>query len=124
MTDNSEYNPKVLKSTPSEISKNPLVIIPKCKLYLIDETMDKKEQEFKLIFEIEIYSQDKVVGTKTIARQSIIEELDKLVYDVFSEHYGMKLKEDKSIPNIDTNVDRQYVRYEGTINENKIIFRR
>ena len=96
-----------------------MVIIPKCQILLLNETLDKGEQEFKLIFEIEIYSTDKTVGTKTIARQTIIYELQSLVYQVFSEYYGMKLKQDKNIPNIDTNVDREYLRFEATINEKK-----
>lgn len=124
ITDNSSYSPKISKITPYEINKNPLVIIPRCKLLLKEETLHKKEQEFSLKFEIEIYAMDKTEGTKTISRQTIIEELQELVYQIFGEHYGMKIREDKSIPNIDVNIDRQYLRFEATINENKIIYRR
>lgn len=122
--DKSQYVPTVLKSAPQEINQFPLVVIPECKLILKDETLKHKEKEYRLIFDIEVYSTDKTVGNKKVARQSIITELEKLIYDVFEEHYLMKVAEPKPTPNIDRNVDRLYMRAEATINENKIIFRR
>lgn len=121
---NSKYSPAVLKTTPQEINQLPLVVIPECKLILKDETLKHKEKEYRLIFDIELYSTDKSVGSKKVARQSIIAELEKLIYEVFEEHYLMRVAEPKPTPNIDRNVDRLYMRAEATINEKKIIFRR
>lgn len=121
---NSKYSPAVLKTTPQEINQFPLVVIPECKLILKDETLKHKEKEYRLIFDIELYATDKSVGSKKVARQSIIAELEKLIYEVFEEHYLMRVAEPKSTPNIDRNVDRLYMRAEATINEKKIIFRR
>lgn len=121
---NSKYSPAVSKTTPQEINQFPLVVIPECKLILKDETLKHKEKEYRLIFDIELYSTDKSVGSKKVARQSIIAELEKLIYEVFEEHYLMRVAEPKSTPNIDRNVDRLYMRAEATINEKKIIFRR
>lgn len=121
---NSKYSPAVLKTTPQEINQFPLVVIPECKLILKDETLKHKEKEYRLIFDIELYSTDKSVESKKVARQSIIAELKKLIYEVFEEHYLMRVAEPKSTPNIDRNVDRLYMRAEATINEKKIIFRR
>lgn len=121
---NSKYSPAVLKTIPQEINQFPLVVIPECKLILKDETLKHKEKEYRLIFDIELYATDKSVGSKKVARQSIIAELEKLIYDVFEEHYLMKVAEPKPTPNIDRNVDRLYMRAEATINEKKIIFRR
>lgn len=121
---NSKYSPAVLKTIPQEINQFPLVVIPECKLILKDETLKHKEKEYRLIFDIELYSTDKSVGSKKVARQSIIAELEKLIYEVFEEHYLMRVAEPKSTPNIDRNVDRLYMRAEATINEKKIIFRR
>lgn len=121
---NSKYSPAVLKTTPQEINQFPLVVIPECKLILKDETLKHKEKEYRLIFDIELYATDKSVSSKKVARQSIIAELEKLIYEVFEEHYLMRVAEPKSTPNIDRNVDRLYMRAEATINEKKIIFRR
>lgn len=121
---NSKYSPAVLKTTPQEINQFPLVVISECKLILKDETLKHKEKEYRLIFDIELYSTDKSVGSKKVARQSIIAELEKLIYEVFEEHYLMRVAEPKPTPNIDRNVDRLYMRAEATINEKKIIFRR
>lgn len=121
---NSKYSPAVLKTTPQEINQFPLVVIPECKLILKDETLNHKEKEYRLIFDIELYATDKSVSSKKVARQSIIAELEKLIYEVFEEHYLMRVAEPKSTPNIDRNVDRLYMRAEATINEKKIIFRR
>ena len=82
--------------------------------------MDKTDQRFRMAYEIEIYTID-IEGT---AKQEITKELIKLVNDVFDEHYGFNRRTNKNIPNIDLNVDRQNMRYEGKLDENNKIYRR
>lgn len=82
--------------------------------------MDKTDQRFNLVYEIEIYTIDK----ENIAKQMITEELTKLVNDIFDIKYGFIRKANNPVPNIDLNVDRRHMRFEAKIDENNIIYRR
>lgn len=112
--------PVVVKDTPQEKNKFPLVIIKQIDDPLYDENLDKTDQRFRIVFEIEIYTIDK----EEIAKQVITEELKKLVNDIFDIKYGFTRKANNPAPNIDLNVDKRYMRYEGKIDENNIIYRR
>ncbi len=123
----SKYSPEVFKNAPTESKVFPLVIIPQCRVILDDETLktkSKSERRYKIIFDIEIYATDKTVGTnKKISRQTIISELEDLVYEVFEEHFGLLGKEPQSRPNADTNISREGIEFTGKY-KNKILYRR
>ena len=121
--ENSIYNPRVFRNAPTELDIFPLVIIPQCKIILDDETLKYGEQKYQVIFEIEIYSTDKTVEGEKVSRQTIIQELEKLVYEVFEEHYGLLGGEPEIKPNADTNVARENIKFTGKIKDN-IIYRR
>lgn len=99
------------------------MIFDKPKIVLDDETLCYGEQKYKIKFEIEIYATDKTVGSKKVARQTIIEELEDLIYEVFEEHYRFKGNELQVRPNADINVSREAIQFEGKI-KNNIIYRR
>jgi len=117
--ENSQYSPTTLKDTPPN-QKIPLVLIKQIRDDLYSENLDKTDQRFHIGFEIEIYTMNK----GNIAKQTIANELVKLVNDVFDEHYGMNRKSSRKAPNADTDVYRWYMRFEGKIDENKRIYRR
>lgn len=119
----SIYSPEVFKNAPTESDIFPLVIIPECKIVLDDETLKYGETKYQVIFEIEIYATDKSVGTKKVSRNTIIQELEKLVYEVFEEHYKLLGAEPQPTPNADTNISRETIRFTGKI-KNNIIYRR
>lgn len=120
----SIYSPEVFKNAPTESNIFPLVIIPKCKIILDEETLKYGERRYKVKFEIEIYAVDKSIeANKKISRETIINELENLIYEVFEEHYGL-LGEDPTIkPNADTNVARETISFTCKI-KNNIIYRR
>lgn len=119
----SIYSPEVFKNAPTESDIFPLIIIPQCKVVLEEETLKYGERKYEVIFEIEIYTTDKTVGTKKVSRQTIIQELEKLVYEVFEEHYVLLGEEPQIKPNADTNVARESIKFTGKI-KNNIIYRR
>ena len=86
--------------------------------------MDKKEQKFKINYEVEIYTINMNNKKDIIAKEKITKELTKLVNDVLDEQLGFNRRECLNIANIDENVDRQHLRYEAIIDENNKIFRR
>lgn len=119
----SIYSPEVFKNAPTESDIFPLVIIPKCKIVLDDETLKYGEPKYQVIFEIEIYSTDKTVGSKKVSKDTIISELEKLIYEVFEEHYKLLGREPEIRPNADINVAREVIKFTGKI-KNNIIYRR
>lgn len=119
----SIYSPEVSKNTPTQSDIFPLVIIPECKIILDEETLKYGERKYEIIFNIEIYSTDKNINNKRVSRNTIIRELEKLVYEVFEEHYRLLGKEPEIRPNADTNVAREEIRFTGKV-KNNIIYRR
>ena len=115
----SKYSPIISKDTPPN-KKFPLIIIRQIRDEIYDENLDKTDQRFYLGYEIEIFSMD--VGNKP--KQLIAKELEKLINDVFDEHYGMDRKMNRQAPNVDDNVYRWNMRYEAKIDESKKIYRR
>ena len=118
--ENSVYSPKVLPSAPQEVNTFPLVTIQETDNPLVDEDLTKGDQQYQIEYEIEIYAIDK----GNVPKQIIIQELKKLVNDVFDEHYGMNRRACIPKPNADRDVDRLYMRYNAIIDENKTIYRR
>ena len=115
----SKYSPKVLKDTPPD-KTFPLIIIREIRDDLYDENLDKTDQRFNIGYEIEIYTMNKGKVTK----QEIANELIKLVNDVFDVQYGLRRTLNQQIPNADNDVYRHNMRFEGKVDENKIIYRR
>ena len=118
----SKYSPKILKDTPPDkiLSSNQLIIIREIRDDLYDENLEKTDQRFNIGYEIEIYT----INKEQVAKQEIANELVNLINDVFDIHYGLRRTFNKQIPNSDADVYRHDMRYEGKIDENKIIYRR
>lgn len=119
----SIYSPEVFKNAPTESDVFPLVIIPECKIILDDETLKYGETRYQIIFEIEIYATDKSIGVKKVSRNTIIQELEELIYEIFEGHYKLLGAEPQPTPNADTNIARETIRFTGRI-KNNIIYRR
>ena len=117
--ENSQYSPKVLKSSQAD-KKFPLITIKMLTDDIYSENLDKTDQRFNLRYEIEIYTMN--IGS--IAKEVIANELMKSTNDVFDEHYGMDRKTNQEAPNVDTDVYRWNMRFEAKIDENKRIYRR
>lgn len=102
----------------------PLVLIKLENDPLYDETLDKQDQQFKVTFEVEIYTVDTTKDDKRVMKQVIRKELTKLVNDVLDEHFGFRRLSNRNVPNLDSNIDRQHLRYRGIVNESGTIFRK
>lgn len=118
--ENSKYSPEVVETPPEQTKIFPLVVISEVDNTLEDEDLTKGEQQFKLEYDIEIYAIDK----GNTPRQVIIQELKKLVNDVFDNHFGMYRRACIPTPNADRNVNKLYMRYNALIDEEKVIYRR
>ena len=110
--ENSKYSPKILKSTQQD-KIFPFISIKEIRDDLYDENLDKTDQRFNIGYEIEIYTMTR----GSIAKEEVAEELKGLVNDVFDTHYGLRRTLNKEIPNVDLNVFRWGMRFEGKIDE-------
>lgn len=95
----------------------------KPKITIIDETLKYGEKKYNVKIEVEIFSTDNTVGSKKIARQTITEELEDLIYEVFEDHYRFKGNDPEQRTNADVNISREAIMFEGKI-KNNIIYRR
>lgn len=84
------------------------------------ETLKYNEGKYNLTYEIEIYSKD----IDEMSKNEILEELKKLVNDVFDVHYKFNRRTCKTAPNADIDVGKIFMRYTGVVDENKKIYRR
>lgn len=125
ITDNSKYEPFVTSHFVSDPQVFPIVCIEEVDDVLSNETLKNGEQKLKLTYEIEIYAMDKTAVQTKVARQEIINELKKLVNDVFDETLGFRRTASRPRANIDLDVARHYMRFEGVYDTtNNKIFRR
>lgn len=67
--------------------------------------------------EINIYAQDKTVGTKKLSGRTIACEIEEHIIKFMGEYYGFKRTMDKPTPNIDKTVYRITMQYQTNINE-------
>ena len=118
----SKYNPKILKSSPQAFNSFPLIIITETENNLINssETLRYNEGKYNLTYEIEIYAKD----IDEVSKKEILDELKKLVNDVFDEYYKFARRTCKTAPNADIDIGKIFMRYTAVIDENKKIYRR
>ncbi len=122
----SIYNPEILKQAPTESNIFPLVIIPECKIVLNKETLktrSKKEKEYRIIFNIELYAIDKTIDKKRISKQTILSELKNLIYEIFEDKLCFLGYAPTPMPNADINVAKEGIRFVA-IYKNQIFYRR
>ena len=117
----SEYNPSVVKTAPSNLGKFPLVEVVESQNALQYETLDKTEQIDKLTYTINIYTQD---SDKKVSKVIIAEELTAIVDEIMSNHFGMDRTNCQRIPNLDTNVYRMLLTYNCSVDKDKLIIYR
>lgn len=115
----SKYSPDIFKDIPEDKSF-PLIVIREINNSLWNENLNKTDQRFNIGYEIEIYTMNK----GQVVKQEIANELINLVNDVFDVHYGLRRTLSQQVPNIDIDVYRWNMRFEGKVDENKIIYRR
>lgn len=120
LKENSDYKP--LTTTIVSTDKYPKVVISKA------DDRESKSDTFRrnvisdLVFEIDIYAKDKVIGNKTISSRIIATELENLIKRYMGDMCGFKRTLDKPTPNIDTTIYRVTMRYSASYNDKRNVF--
>lgn len=115
---------QVKKVQPEVLNQSPLVVIERPQLTIDDETLKYGEKLWNVDLTINIFATDYVTNTTKIARQKVIEDLDDILYEIFSDTYKMDIIQDLDTPNVDTSIDRRTLRITAKVNEKKRIYRR
>lgn len=111
-----------MKSSPQTFNTFPLIIITETENNLISnsESLKYNEGKYNLVYEIDIYAKD----IEQTSKKEILDELKKLVNDVFDIHYKFTRKTCKNAPNADIDIGRIFMRYTAVIDNKKRIYRR
>lgn len=112
---NSLYSPKVTKKNPLDSKIFPIVPV---KLLPIENTYNNLsygEETYNFGIEINIYAQEKTVGTSKLSKKTICDEVTKKVIEYFKNNYHVSIKLEYDLPNIDSNIHRNYVRITGKL---------
>ena len=120
LKENSDYEPLI--TTIVSTDKYPKVVISKA------DDRESKSDTFRrnvisdLVFEIDIYAKDKVVGNETISSRIIATELEDFTKRYMGDMCGFKRTLDKPTPNIDTTIYRITMRYSASYNDKRNVF--
>lgn len=108
---NSKYSPKIVKINNNTSTYFPIIVC------MLSDTPDNGytqkhiDESTNYYFTIEIYAKNK----KNVASQIIIDELRNLTNNFFGNKLNMKKTLDQSKPNIDTEIFRQVIYYQCSI---------
>lgn len=119
------FKPYVMRVEPTKANKFPLVIIPKGRVVLSEETLKTKgdEKAYTITYDIEIFAMDTTIDGKQYSRMSIVNTLLEELQNIFEIDLGML----GSLPfvreNADVNVARILVDFTCKY-KNERIYRR
>ena len=108
--------------SPFVTSNSNMNIFPKVVVEMADDREIKTDtKRFNVIsskyIEINIYAQDKTVGTKKVSGRTIAREIETHIKNYMGEYLNFKRTLDTPTPNLDTTVYRITMRYQKNINE-------
>lgn len=114
---NSVYAPDVFNDIPQQLAKFPTITFIETdnRDSITGNSMDRNEYVDTYQYKIDIYSKNKVVGGKTIARKVITTELKNLTISFF-RNYGFKRTSCNKGEYLDIEVDRTIIVTECDIN--------
>lgn len=124
-TDLNPYGAEIMSFIPSyEPDIFPVIVISQVDYRLVGKTLNKHEKKYKLSIECQIFSKDVLSDSVVIDhKRDIANTIDELIKGVLLDTYGLGLAMRNVIPNLDENIYRIVVRYEGVIDENtKVIY--
>ena len=125
LNETATFRPKVMRVEPTKGNQFPLVIIPKGRVVLNEETLKTKgnEKAYTITYDIEIFATDTTIDGVQYSRMSIVNTLLEELQNIFENDLGML----GSLPfvreNADVNVARILVDFTCKY-KNERIYRR
>ena len=112
---NSIYNPKVTKKQPQESKVFPIVPVKLLPIENKYNNLSYGEETYSFGIEINIYSQDKYTNNLKISKKTVCDEVTNKVIEYFKNNYKVSIKVEYDMPNIDSDIHRNYVRITGKL---------
>lgn len=109
---------------PYEPDVFPVIVISQVDYRLVGKTLNKHEKKYKLSIECQIFAKD-ILSSNVVTshKRDIANAIDELIKGVCLDTYGLGLAMRNVIPNLDENIYRIVVRYEGVVDEDtKVIY--
>ena len=120
------FTPHVMRVQPTKSNKFPLVIIPKGRVVLNEETLKTKgsdEKAYTITYDVEIFAMDTTINGVQYSKMAIVDTLLEKLQEIFEDDLGML----GSLPfvrdNADVNVARILVDFTCKY-KNERIYRR
>ena len=111
---NSIYSPKVTKKQVLDSKTFPIVPVTLLPIENTYNNLTYGEQTYTFGIDINVYAQDKVLGTDKLSKKTVCDEVTKHVVDYFKKyHVTTRVEYDKL--NIDENVHRNNVKITGKL---------
>ncbi|MBS7020362.1 MAG: hypothetical protein KH135_00610 [Firmicutes bacterium] len=112
---NSIYSPLLTKAMPQESKKFPIVpvrLLPVTNKY---NNLSYGEQTYTFAIDINVYAQDKTVGSKRISRRTICNEVSNKIVDYFANNFHVTIRTELDVPNVVSNVHRNNIKITGKL---------
>ena len=119
---NQVYNTKILKTTPQDMTKLPLIVVEEIDDFLVDRTLSYTQEKFKKVIEVNIYATDIPQANSTVAKQQVADRLKILVDDVLGTQCHMTRISCSETPNADYNIFRYTMRYRCLVDKDYNIY--
>ena len=114
VTTNSIYSPKVTKKQVLDSKIFPIVPVKLLPIENAYNNLTYGEQTYTFGIDINVYAQDKVLGTDKISKKTVCDEVTEQVVDYFKK-YHVTTRVEYDILNIDENVHRNNIRISGKL---------
>jgi hypothetical protein len=121
ITGNNPYSASVLSYFPSyKFDEFPVIVLSQIDYRLDREALNKEEKKHSITIEAQVFS----INKPTVNRRTIANQIANIVEGVIQNDFGLGLDSSNVIPNIDEDVYRIVLRFNGIIDDDsKIIYR-
>lgn len=111
----SIYNPKVTKKQVLDSKIFPIVPVKLLPVEIQYNNLSYGEETYTFGIDINIYTQDKTIGTNKLAKKTICDEVTRQVEEFFRTTYHVTIRTEYDLLNIDSSVHRNNVRITGKL---------
>lgn len=111
----SIYNPKVTKKQVLDSKIFPIVPVKLLPVEIQYNNLSYGEETYTFGIDINIYAQDKTIGTNKLAKKTICDEVTRQVEEFFRTTYHVTIRTEYDLLNIDSSVHRNNVRITGKL---------
>ena len=111
----SIYNPKVTKKQVLDSKVFPIVPVKLLPVEIQYNNLNYGEETYTFGIDINVYAQDKTIGTDKLAKKTICDEVTRHIEEFFRTTYHVTIRTEYDILNIDSSVHRNNVRITGKL---------